>query len=57
MQYYCNFLTLSLISVSTVTLSLVNEKRVSAIGCDTYYRVTGQIAGCTDVSTENAQDL
>ncbi|MEO0012159.1 MAG: hypothetical protein RLZZ535_548 [Cyanobacteriota bacterium] len=57
MKYYCNFLTLSLISVSTVTLSLVNEKRVSAIGCDTYYRVTGQIAGCTDVSTENVQDL
>jgi hypothetical protein len=30
MKYYFNFLTLSLISVSTVTLSLVNEKRVSA---------------------------
>lgn len=57
MRYYFNFFALSFISVSTVALSLVNEKRVSAIGCDTYYRVTGQIAGCSDVSTENAQDL
>lgn len=57
MRYYFNFLSFSLISVSTVILSLVNQKRVSAIGCDTYYRVTGQIAGCTDVSTEKIQDL
>jgi hypothetical protein len=57
MRYYLNFLSLSLISVSVVTLALANEKKVSAIGCDTYYLVTGQIAGCTDVSTENAEDL
>lgn len=57
MRYYGNFLSCSLILLSTLTLSLVNEKRVSAIGCDTYYRVTGEIAGCTDISTENVQDL
>ena len=32
------------------------KKKVLAIGCDTYYRVTGQIAGCTDISTEKAQE-
>jgi hypothetical protein len=57
MKYYGNFLSFNLILVSTVTLSLVDEKKVSALGCDTYYRVTGQIAGCTDVSTENIRDL
>jgi hypothetical protein len=57
MKYYGNFLSFNLILVSIVTLSLVDEKKVSALGCDTYYRVTGQIAGCTDISTENIRDL
>ena len=56
MRYCFNLLSFSLITVGTVVL-LTTNKKVLAIGCDTYYRVTGQIAGCTDVSTEKAQEL
>ena len=56
MRYCCNLLSFGLVTVGTVML-LTTSKKVSAIGCDTYYRVTGQIAGCTDVSTEKAQEL
>ena len=56
MKYYCNLLSFGLVTVGTVML-LTTSTKVLAIGCDTYYRVTGQIAGCTDVSTEKAQEL
>ena len=55
--YSSDLLSLILIAINTVSFSLVKEKRVLAIGCDTYYRVTGQIGGCSDVSTEDARDL
>ena len=56
MKYYCNLLSFGLIIFTTYILQ-ENSKKVLAIGCDTYYRVTGQIAGCTDISTEKAQEL
>ena len=56
MRYCCNLLSFGLVTVGTVML-LTTSTKVLAIGCDTYYRVTGQIAGCTDVSTEKAQEL
>ena len=41
-----------------IDVLLANEFRQTlAIGCDTYYRVTGQISGCSDVSTEDAREL
>ena len=43
-------------TLSLITLSSSKVKTVLAIGCDTYYRVTGQIAGCNDVSTEDARE-
>ena len=56
MRYCFNLLSISLIAVG-MAISLATDKtKVLAIGCDTYYRVTGQIAGCTDVSTEKAQE-
>lgn len=56
MRYYCNLLNFGLIIFTTLVLPM-NSQKVLAIGCDTYYRVTGQIAGCTDISTEKAQEL
>lgn len=54
MKYCLNLLGIGLITVTTILIA--NETKVLAIGCDTYYRVTGEIAGCTDVSTEKARE-
>jgi|GEM_PF-3629631 len=56
MRYCLNLLGFGLIMASTAIYFSSDRQKALAIGCDTYYRVTGQIAGCTDVSTENAQD-
>ena len=45
-----------LITIGIVALPSDEAEKVLAIGCDTYYRVTGQIAGCSDLSTENANE-
>ena len=44
------------ITFSIIALPLSGAKKALAIGCDTYYRVTGQIAGCSDTSTEKAEE-
>ena len=54
MRYYFGLLGAGLITLATI--SITDKTKVWAIGCDTYYRVTGQIAGCTDISTEKAQE-
>ncbi|MEL6494131.1 MAG: hypothetical protein AAFQ41_03280 [Cyanobacteria bacterium J06623_7] len=44
--------------MTSTFISLVSQPTpVWGIGCETYYRVTGQIAGCTDISTEKAREL
>lgn len=54
-MYRClNLLGVGLITLAAI--SAIDKQKVLAIGCDTYYRVTGQIAGCTDISTEKAQE-
>ncbi|MEL6928385.1 MAG: hypothetical protein AAFO95_07110 [Cyanobacteria bacterium J06600_6] len=50
-----NLLGISIITAATA-MSTTDRAKVLAIGCDTYYRVTGQIAGCTDISTEKARE-
>lgn len=56
MRTYYDLSAISAIAFSTIVFLAVDKNKVAAIGCDTYYRVTGQIAGCTDVSTEKAQE-
>jgi len=56
MKYYSSLFGFGAIAVSTAAFLTLDKSQVSAIGCDTYYRVTGQIAGCTDISTEKAQE-
>ncbi|MGF1590696.1 MAG: hypothetical protein ACFCU7_15930 [Pleurocapsa sp.] len=41
----------------SITLPSGEAKKALAIGCDTYYRVTGQIAGCSDISTEFTREV
>ena len=45
-----------LLAISAIALPS-NQTTAVAIGCDTYYRVTGQIGGCSDASTEDAREL
>lgn len=56
MKYSSKRLGIILLAVGVVNLVLDGEKTV-AIGCDTYYRITGAIAGCSDISTEDAREL
>ena len=57
MKYLANISKIVLTTISIIILPTNEAKNALAIGCDTYYRVTGQIAGCSDVSTENAREL
>ena len=57
MKYLTNIFSIMTVAIVTITLPSNKTKRALAIGCDTYYRVTGQIGGCSDVSTENAREL
>lgn len=57
MKYPANLLGFNIILVSVIAFSLISKRGVSAIGCDTYYRVTGEIAGCTDISTEKTYEI
>ncbi|MEO1671186.1 MAG: hypothetical protein AAFR77_10445 [Cyanobacteria bacterium J06631_2] len=58
MKNYCfSLFSSSLIAISTAVFALADIAQVSAIGCDTYYRVTGEIGGCTDISTERARKV
>ena len=58
MKYLKGISSIMLWTIGIVVLPS-NEvvKKALAIGCDTYYRVTGQIGGCTDASTEDAREL
>ncbi|MEO1692659.1 MAG: hypothetical protein AAFR63_14225 [Cyanobacteria bacterium J06631_6] len=56
MRHYSGLLSFSLIVVGAGILPLINRGAVSALGCDTYYRVTGEIAGCTDISTDRIRE-
>lgn len=40
------------ITISLVVLPGNITQKALAVGCETYYRVTGEIAGCSDISTE-----
>ena len=57
MEYLTNISSIVLLSFSMIALPSSTAKKTLAIGCDTYYRITGQIAGCTEASTENAREL
>jgi hypothetical protein len=57
MEYLTNIPSILLLTFSIIALPSSTAKKTLAIGCDTYYRITGQIAGCTEASTENAREL
>ena len=46
-----------MLSVGFMTLFLTIARKGLARGCESYYRVTGAIAGCSDISTEDARKL
>ena len=57
MEYLTNIPSIVLLTLSIIALPSNKAKKALAVGCDTYYRITGQIAGCTEASTENAREL
>ncbi|MEM6611029.1 MAG: hypothetical protein AAF652_02030 [Cyanobacteria bacterium P01_C01_bin.72] len=57
MKNYFSLFSPTLVAINTAVFTLADIPQVSAIGCDTYYRVTGEIAGCTDISTEKAREV
>ncbi|HEY9769080.1 MAG TPA: hypothetical protein V6C71_11395 [Coleofasciculaceae cyanobacterium] len=57
MKYAANLSSIIFVTFGIIAFPLNETKRALAIGCDTYYRVTGQIAGCSDLSTEFAREV
>ncbi|MDJ0573284.1 MAG: hypothetical protein QNJ53_30205 [Pleurocapsa sp. MO_192.B19] len=57
MKSPCYLISFILIAASAIAFSAIKEAKVLAVGCDTYYRVTGQISGCSSWSTEDARNI
>ena len=57
MKYSSRVISLILISIGMFAFPEIKTEKALAIGCDTYYRVSGNISGCSDISTDYARNL
>lgn len=57
MKYSSHVISLILLSIGILAFPGIKTEKAEAIGCDTYYRVSGNISGCSDISTDYARNL
>jgi len=57
MRHYTKIIGVMLVTIGIITFPSKETQEVSAIGCDTYERIRGEIGSCTGGTTEYSREL